>query len=215
MNKELKIIFLSTALCISVFLHTLSMAANFQSVNIDKQLPSYSGVVQQYILNTKGEIDGLLLKEGMEIITPSELSTVLAYSIHPNDRIIVYGIKEADIPLIEALLIANQTNGKEVVIDIQNKKKKVNYLKVEDEVRMVLHGSRGEVEGAILNDGTIIRLLPAQFHQFGELIHQGESLFVEGNEIESVLGQVIEVKKLGATKNNLKSVPVTPFFFGQ
>ncbi|CAH9017163.1 hypothetical protein [Candidatus Nitrosacidococcus sp. I8] len=214
MNKKLNILS-GIIIFTGIFLQPSSIVAKPQPVNIDKQLPSYSGIVQQYVLNTKGEIDGLILKEGMEIIIPSHLSAVLAYSIHPNDKVIVYGVKEADAPLVEALLIENQTNGKKVIIDLENKKKKINYVKIEDEVRMVLHGSRGEIEGALLNDGTIIRLLPSQFHQFGELIHQGESLFIEGSKIESVLGQVIEVKKLGTSKNKLKSVPVTPFFYGQ
>jgi hypothetical protein len=51
-----------------------------------QQLPAQRGVVQQFTLTPRGDIDGLILTDGTEVKTPPHLSTQIAYSVKPGDR---------------------------------------------------------------------------------------------------------------------------------
>ncbi|CAH9018715.1 hypothetical protein NURINAE_01091 [Candidatus Nitrosacidococcus sp. I8] len=170
-----------------------------------EQLPVYSGTIQQYLLSPKGDIDGLFMNDGTEIKTPPHLSSVVAYFVHPSDKVTIHGLKAMNLPLIEAFSITNEATGK-TITDFGPKKGRFNYIETEGEVRTALHGPQGEINGILLQDGTILHFPPPESYRFSELTHQGQHLFIEGNETNNVLGRVIEVNRMGISKDQLISV---------
>ncbi|CAB1276220.1 hypothetical protein [Candidatus Nitrosacidococcus tergens] len=174
-----------------------------------EQLPAYSGTIQQYLLSSKGDIDGLFMDDGTEIKTPPHHSAVLAYFVHPGDKVTIHGLKAMNLPLIEAFSITNQATGK-TITDFGPKKGRFNFVETEGEVRTALHGPQGEINGILLQDGTILHFPPLESHRFSELTHQGQHLFIEGNETSNILGRVIEVNSMGISKDQLISIDTPP-----
>src|SRR5216683_5463946 len=80
-----------------------------------QQLPPYKGQVQQFTLTPRGDIDGLILTDGTEVKTPPHLSTELAYSVKPGDPVTVHGLRAAALPLVQAVSITDEANGRTVV----------------------------------------------------------------------------------------------------
>ena len=76
---------------------------------------------------------------------------------------------------------------------------------------MTLHGPRGEVNGALLDDGTILRLPPPEAYRFAALLQPGQLLIAEGIGITNAIGRVIEVQELGSSRDQMNLVP-TPYF---
>jgi hypothetical protein len=80
-----------------------------------QQLPAQRGVVQQFTLTPRGDIDGLILTDGTEVKTPPHLSTQIAYSIKPGDAVTIHGLHAAALPLIQAVSIADDATARTVI----------------------------------------------------------------------------------------------------
>src|SRR5712675_1845288 len=65
-----------------------------------QQFPSHRGQVLQFTLTPRGDIDGLILKDGTEVKTPPHLSTQIAYAIKPGDIVTIHGLHAAALPLV-------------------------------------------------------------------------------------------------------------------
>lgn len=172
-----------------------------------QQLPVYQGQVRQFTLTPRGDIDGLILTDGTEVKTPPHLSTEFAYSVHPGDRVTIHGPQAKELSLIRAVSVTNQTNG-QTITDTGHGKG--NHEEVHGQVRMRLHGHRGEVNGILLNDGTVIHLPPPEADRFAEIIKPGQFLFVEGNGMSNVFGHMIEANRIGLSKDQLAVVNMPP-----
>lgn len=162
------------------------------------QLPMQRGQVQQFTLTPRGDIDGLILTDGTEVVLPPHLSTQLAYSIKPGDAVVIHGLHAAALPLIRAVSITDDVSGRTVVDngppapgpgaappppagpDAGPSAPIPGLTEVQGRVRMVLHGPRGDVNGALLEDGTILRLPPPEADRFASLLQPGQSLVAEG-----------------------------------
>jgi hypothetical protein len=178
------------------------------------QLPSYRGKVQLFTLTPPGDIDGLILTDGTEIKTPPHLSTALALTIRPGDAITVHGLKAAQLPLIQALSITNDATGKAVIDfgpDHAGPSSPVSQTAerqaVSGRVRMPLHGPMGDINGVLLEDGTVLRLPPLEGTRFNALFAPGQMIAARGIERVNVAGKVVEVIAIGASPEHLQSIP--------
>jgi hypothetical protein len=195
------------------------------------QLPTYTGRVQQFTLTPRGDIDGLILSDGTEVKTPPHLSTSIAYSIKPGDSLTIHGLRAAALPLIQAVSLTDQANGRTVVDNGPtappgppgppqgfgprptpggSSPGQVAPLpglsEVQGRVRMALHGPQGEVNGALLEDGTVLRLPPPAAMIFAALLQPGQTLVAEGVGFSDALGKVLEVRQLGVSREQLNFV---------
>ena len=157
------------------------------------QLPSYRGQVQLFTLTPPGDIDGLILTDGTEIKTPPHLSTALALTIRPGDAITVHGLKAAQLSLAQALSVTNDATGKRQTVS--------------GRVRMPLHGPLGDINGVLLEDGTVLRVPPPEVSRFNALFAPGLAIAARGTERVSVAGKVVEVTAIGATPEHLQPIP--------
>src|SRR5260370_24992380 len=80
-----------------------------------QQLPAYRGQVQQFTLTPRGDIDGLILVDGTEVKTPPHLAAELAYSVKTGDTVTVHGLRAAVLPLVQAVSITDEANGRTVI----------------------------------------------------------------------------------------------------
>jgi hypothetical protein len=178
------------------------------------QLPSYRGKVQLFTLTPPGDIDGLILTDGTEIKTPPHLSTALAVTIRPGDAITVHGLKAAQLPVVQALSITNEATGKAVIgfgPDHAGPSSSVSQTAerqaVSGRVRMPLHGPMGDINGVLLEDGTVLRVPGPEVSRFNALFAPGQAIVARGIKRVSVAGTVVEVTAIGPSPERLQSIP--------
>jgi len=71
---------------------------------------------------------------------------------------------------------------------------------------MSLHSPQGEVNGALLEDGTVLRLPPPAAATFTALLQPGQSVVAEGVGLSNALGKVLEVRQIGTSREQLNYV---------
>jgi hypothetical protein len=172
-----------------------------------QQLPAQRGQLQQFTLTPRGDIDGLILSDGTEVKTPPHLSTEIAYSVRPGDTVTVHGLHAAALPLVQAVSITDDTTGRTVV---DGGPPSPGLTEVQGRVRTTLHGPQGEVNGALLEDGTVLRLPPYEAYRFATLLQPGQVLVAEGTAVANAIGTVSEVWQLGASRDQLSPVEGPP-----
>jgi hypothetical protein len=187
-------------------------AAGPQPVYDPAQLPTYAGRVQQFTLTPRGDIDGLILADGTEVKTPPHLSTSVAYSVRPGDA------------------ITDQATGRTVVdsgppappgpppppsgspplppigASAATTVPLPGLVEAQGRVRMPLHGPQGDVNGALLEDGTVLRVPPPAAMTFTALLQASQMIVAEGVERSSPLGKVMEVRQIGPSRAQLNWV---------
>jgi hypothetical protein len=75
---------------------------------------------------------------------------------------------------------------------------------------MPLHGQQGDINGALLDDGTILRLPPPEAYRFASLLQPGQTVVAEGTETVSALGKIIEAQQIGTSRDQLSLVETPP-----
>jgi hypothetical protein len=184
------------------------------------QLPIQRGQVQQFTLTPRGDIDGLILSDDTEVKTPPHLSTEMAYSIRPGDTVTIHGLRAAALPLVQAISITDEATGRAVVDNGPAGPGRGPggppgaLLSGQSEVQgcllMTLYGPRGDVNGALLEDGTILRRPPPEAERFTNLLQPDQALVAEGDGFATVLGKVFEVRELGPSRDQLSLVAEPP-----
>lgn len=195
-----------------------------------QQLPAQRGQVQQFTLTPRGDIDGLILTDGTEVKTPPHLSTQIAFSVKPGDAVTIHGLRAAALPLVQAFSITDEATGRTIVDNgppgpgrgpappppppvgpnAGPSAPLSGLTQVQGRVRMALHGPQGDVVGALLEDGTVLRLPPPEADRFATLLQPGRNLVAEGTELVTAVGKVLEAQQIGASLAQLSLIETPP-----
>src|SRR6266852_7068663 len=219
--KPLRLLMIvTTACCVSV------VFANAQPASLNgpppapagappydlQQLPATKGTVSRYTLTPRGDVDGLILADGTEVHFPPHLSTQLVYAIKPGDTVTVRGLKALSAPLIAAIAITNGATGY-TVVDTgpgagpgPRPREARQPISMQGRVQMSLHGPRGELNGAMLEDGTILRLPPPEAERLAALLVAGQTIVVQGDGLTTAMGRVVELQAIGPSQAQLNFV---------
>jgi hypothetical protein len=179
-------------------------------------LPEISGTFERFLLNPHGDADGMILSDGTEVHFPPHMSAELCAAIRPGEKpeVRIRGVRPRNSSLIAAIAIETM-DGKRIVDNGPPKKHaekerpskdgpkpKHEKMQAEGRIRHVLHGPKGEARGALLEDGTIIRIPPHE----AERIVVGARLAVRGDGLTNSIGTVIEAHEIGASEETLRRV---------
>ncbi len=183
-------------------------------------LPATKGTVARYSLTPRGDVDGLILGDGTEVHLPPHLGTQLVYAVRPGDAVTVRGLRALRLPLVSALSVTNDATGATVVDNGPPSPSPGRRgpheaaggpeLSAQGRVQAVLHGPRGEANGALLDDGTELRLPPPEAERLADLLAPGKTLAARGPGLSSPLGTVIEVRRIGPSADQLADVAPPP-----
>jgi hypothetical protein len=170
------------------------------------QLPETRGTVRQYTLTPRGDVDGLILNDGTEVKLPPHLTGQTVFAIRPGDAVSIRGLRARAIPLIDATAITNVATGKSVVDNGPpggGRDRGGDAQAVSGRIASTLHGKRGEVNGALLEDGTMLRLPPPEAERFEGWLRPGQMVSVRGDMLDTALGRVIDVRALGSSPDQM------------
>jgi hypothetical protein len=204
----------SSALLAAILLSTTATIAISQPVATydPQQLPATQGRVAQYSLTPRGDVDGLILQDGTQIHLPPHLGTQLVQAVKPGDNVTVRGLKAQALPLIEALSVTGDVSGQSVVdtglpaVPPQPLAMSYQWLQVQGRVREPLYGPRGDMNGALLEDGTQIHLPPEQAGALGADLQPGRALVAQGYGVAGTYGRSLDEQQIGDSAAQLVQV---------
>lgn len=184
-------------------------AAQDNSVWDPGTLPETKGIVKQYTLTPRGDVDGLILTDGTEVKLPPRLSGAVVFTVRPGDPISVRGMRARALPLVDGASIRNEATGA-TLTTLGPPEPAADETVTSGRIAALLHGRRGEVNGALLDDGTTLRLPPHEAARLSATLRAGQSVSVRGAVAKSPLGTVVEVRALGTSPDSLVEVGGRP-----
>lgn len=193
-----------------------SALATSPSSGLGQSNPLIQGKVTQYLMNPHGEVDGLLLSDGTQVHFPPHMAKDLVGTVKPDDSVSVQGYRNFDGPVVKAYTITNTQTGLSIterepgLLDRPIMPPSVRDLSLverhaEGIVRVLLYGPRGEVNGVVLEDRSIVRVPPHAAYQVASLLQVGQPISAVGYGTENEYGRVIEATTIGAP-----GTPMTP-----
>ena len=174
------------------------------------------GTVSQYLLNPRGEVDGLLLDDQTIIKFPPHLARELVEVAKPKERVRANGHLEAD-KLLKGHVIVNLESAK-AIREIKptpperaGSHGSLQPFSISGVIRVIKRNPHGEIDGVILADGTLLHFPPHAGRQFANLFREGGSIAGVGFGTFNDLGCTIAVAMLGRSGDSLALVePPSP-----
>jgi hypothetical protein len=174
----------------------------------DWLVPTTIGTVRHFTLTPSGELDGLILDDRTEVHVPPHLSTQLAAAVRVGDSVRVRGYRAWFAPVIRAKSITDiATEG--TVIDVGPPPRgfrpprlpasAMQRISANGRMDMWLHGPAGDVNGALLADGTILRFRPRLADQLEGYLAPGQPMRADGWGTTTAYGTVVMVETFGMT----------------
>lgn len=181
-------------------------------------LPETQGTVEGFIVNRHGEIDGVLLTgprpTSLLVCMPPHLADAIEARVKCGDTIRVRGVRPRLADIVAAMALI--TDDGAVIVDHgpghgdehgpRHRDRQPKNMEAEGVVRLSLYGPKGDLRGALLENGTIIRIGPKEAALRAELLHPGASIAVCGEGLVTRHGQVIAAKELGPDRHSVKPV---------
>jgi hypothetical protein len=178
------------------------------------QLPAIKGKVAQYTLTPRGDVDGLILDDGTQVQIPPPFSTQIVFAIHPGDAVTVHGLKARALPLVQAMSVTNDASNVTVTLSgfggpgmgPHGMHGREQTLEDTGKIKAQLHGPRGEMNGVLLEDGTVVHLPPPAAERLAATLAVGQTIYASGDGAALPYGRVIGARMLGATRADAKEV---------
>lgn len=165
-------------------------------------LPETRGKVTRFLLNSHGELDGLVIGS-RQVHFPPHLSKKLARHVALGDVVRVRGVKPRTADMIAAVSLT--TAGGVLILDEgphpngeKHHKPHVERKAMEacGEVVLSLFGPKGELRGALLDDGTSLRMPPHAAAELAAYLTPGAHVHAWGEGVKNRHGRTIEVAEI-------------------
>jgi hypothetical protein len=166
------------------------------------------GTVSQYLLNPRGEVDGLLMDGRTLIKFPPHLARELVQVIKPKERVHANGHLEAE-KLVKGYVIVNPATGRAIreikpaPLERAGTLGALQPLSVAGAIRVVKWNPQGDIDGVIFEDGTILHFPPHAGRQFAGLLREGQRLAAAGFGTVNDFGQAIAAAMIGPSADAL------------
>lgn len=179
--------------------------------------PAAQAKVVRLLINPFGEVDGLLLDSATIVTFPPHMGEQLAAAIKAGDPVIVKGYQEAPTQ-IKGYVITNASTNQSVMtlpkppapikMPPHLRGAGLKEMSAQGEVRQVHFGGRGEINGVILADGSIVRFPHEASYRFGSLFQIGQRIAATGYGTQNQFGRALEATALGAEGQTPQSLYV-------
>lgn len=177
------------------------------------QLPSFTGVVDRYLLNPDGKTDRLLFREGPQVIFPDNMAAEMMSAVPVGRSIVVYGIRARRAPVITMLAWAVDGSAPAHFVERPTWTFPVFHaadeaLEAAGTVRAPLLTAQGDQIGVILDGGVVIRVpLPAAA-ALGDRLAVGKSVAATGRGASlPERGKALDAERIGEAPDKLEPLP--------
>ena len=168
--------------------------------------PVADSIVDRYLLTPRGDVNGLLLRDGSQMHVTLRAGEDLTKTIQPGDHVRVHGRRVSESPLVRPDVIVNVTDGRSFTVPYRldlpmpprEERPSVNEMHVIGTIKLLLYDhSNGLVNGALLSDGTQIRLPPDVGERFHASLHKNMDVEVRGYGVATPHGNALEATAIG------------------
>lgn len=169
------------------------------------------GQVQRLLINPYGEVDGLRLADGTVVQFPPHLSEALSAAVKPGDAVRVIGRPQGRAS-VKADAIVNAASGQTVYdqppaagggrpLPPHLRAQALRPQQVQGQIDAVLTGPRGQANGVILTDGSIVRFAPQPLPLS---VRPGAAFAADGLGTRNALGTSLEAIRIGTSLSALQ-----------
>lgn len=169
------------------------------------------GQVQRMLINPYGEVDGLRLSDGTIARFPPHMADALTATVKVGDAVRIIGRAETR-GTVKADAIIHADSGRTVydqpppvgqgrVLPPHLRAQRLQPQQVEGHVDTVLTGPRGEANGVILSDGSIVRFPPESLRLS---VQTGAPFAASGLGTRNAFGTALEAVSMGTTLSTLQ-----------
>ncbi len=176
------------------------------------QQTDISGIVKVFALTPVGEIEGIILTHGTEIHVPPHLTEQVAAAVRPGEAVAVRGWNMGVANFIVITALTGQ-RGQSVVDQGPSPPGTrplppppgqaapgAQMVTVQGRILQALHGPRGDANGAMLDDGTTLKLSPPSAWQMASLLQPGQSVVARGWSLSNSYGRVVDVQSIASAQ---------------
>ncbi|MCR0984313.1 hypothetical protein [Roseomonas populi] len=177
------------------------------------QLPSFTGVVDRYLLTPEGKTDRLLFREGPQVLFPEHIADDIMQAVSPGQSIVVYGIRARRAPAITLLAWAKDGASPPRFVDrpswtFPEYRAADEMLQVSGTIRAPLYTPQGDVIGAVLDDGVVIRVPAGVGQALGDKLAVGRSIAAAGHGATVPdRGKALDAERIGESPEKLGPLP--------
>jgi hypothetical protein len=175
------------------------------------QLPSFTGTVERYLPNPRGETDALIFREGPQIVFPPDIADAVKQAAPPGRPLVAWGIRARSAPVITMLAFAPSSDATPTVVERfywrlggRQPLERATPLSVSGTVKQPYYTPQGEVAGAILEDGSVVVVPQAAVDGVRDLLKPGAKLAAEGMGTEGEAGRALLASAIGDAPGALK-----------
>lgn len=183
-------------------------------------LPETLGKVSQFLLNPHGELDGFILERSgrspQQVHVPPHLSKRIAKHVAIGDSVRVRGVKPRSADLVVAISLTTK-NAVEIVDDgppphhgpkEHAPATKTKPADVQGAVVLPLFGPKGELRGALLDDGTSLRMPPHAAAELAAYLAPGVHVQAWGDGIKNRLGHTVNVHEIAKLVDDVSGMGI-------
>jgi hypothetical protein len=178
-----------------------------------------AGTVGMFKLTPIGELEGFILSDGTEVHLPPHLTQQLAAAVRPGDQVEVRGWRSTTPGFVIATSVADTRSGQTVVdqgppppgtrpppLPPGQPAPDAQWASVQGRVQQYLHGPAGDINGAVLDDGTELKLPPPAAYQVAGWLQPGQTVAARGYLLSNGFGRVMDVQAIGPSPDRMAQV---------
>jgi hypothetical protein len=166
--------------------------------------------VARFLTNPDGDVDGFITDDGTLVRFPPHMSAQLTSAVRRGDLVQISGRQEEG-GSIAAQRITDTATGRQVIdeppmrgaapLPRAARGEGLSRLSAQGQVAHVTTAPRGEPDGVILSDGTVIKLPPPMAQRFGTLIRTGATVSAQGYGTRNQYGTALQATAFGSPGN--------------
>jgi hypothetical protein len=169
-----------------------------------------TGTVSRFVINPEGDVDGFLLSDGSLVHFPPHMSSQLVSVVHSGDPVRIAGFRDGGGNLAAQQIVNERTSQQ-----IADQPPPVGALRtppalrgaglvklsVKGAVARVTTAPRGEPDGVMLTNGTIIKMTPPAAQQFAGLMRPDAVVAATGYGTRNQYGEALQATAFGTPGN--------------
>ncbi|WP_165097617.1 MULTISPECIES: hypothetical protein [unclassified Caballeronia] len=169
-----------------------------------------SGSISRFVTNPEGDVDGFILADGALVHFPPHMSSQLVALVRRGDAVRIVGLRDGA-GNVSAQQITNERTGQQLndqppPVDALRAPPALRgaglvKLSVKGIVMRVTTAPRGEPDGVILKDGTIIKMPPPIAQQFTNLLRPDAVIAARGYGTRNQYGEALQATAFGTPDN--------------
>ena len=176
-----------------------------------------SGRLRQWLPNSNGEVDGLLLVDGTQVAFPPHLSAMLLQMMKPGDAVQITGWRTPGAPVVRAVSLS--ANGHSLVDQppkagaappAPREPGALTAMSSSGRVSRLLYTGHGDVNGVLLDNGSIVRFPPHVGAEITATLQPDSPVHAKGWGSRGPLGSVLEATAIGSTADGMRELFAGP-----